>query len=65
MSHPETPTKSIPETPLIASPMMQQLADAVTAFQLKTTGRSPLAVTVVLSEDTLFITLHGPHCHRP
>jgi len=38
--------------------MAQQVAEAVMAFQLRTTGHSPKAVTVVLSQDTLVITLH-------
>ena len=39
--------------------MAQQVADAATIFQLQRTGHAPKAVTVVLSEDTLVITLHG------
>lgn len=35
-----------------------QIARAVCAFQHETTGHVPKAVTVVLSEDTLVITLH-------
>ena len=38
--------------------MAKQVAEAVMAFQLRTTGRSPKAVTVVLSQDTLVIALH-------
>jgi uncharacterized protein YbcI len=38
--------------------MAQQVAEAVMTFQLKTTGHSPKAVTVVLSQDTLVVTLH-------
>jgi len=38
--------------------MAQQVAEAVMAFQLRTTGHSPKAVTVVLSQDTLVVTLH-------
>lgn len=34
------------------------IAYAACSFQKKTTGHSPKAVTVVLSEDTLVITLH-------
>ncbi|MEX2317606.1 MAG: Na-translocating system protein MpsC family protein [Pirellulales bacterium] len=37
----------------------QQLAHAARTFQEKRTGRAPKAVTVVLSEDTLVVTLHG------
>ena len=40
------------------STMAQQVAQAVMAFQQKTTGHTPKAVTVVLSQDTLVITLH-------
>ena len=36
----------------------EQIAEAVTTFQQQTTGHAPKAVTVVLSEDTLVITLH-------
>src|SRR4051794_23048974 len=39
--------------------MAQQVAEAASAFQLQRTGHAPKAVTVVLSEDTLVITLHG------
>jgi uncharacterized protein YbcI len=39
--------------------MAQQIAHAVCTFQHETTGHSPQAVTVVLSDDTLVITLHG------
>lgn len=38
---------------------MAQIAEAVTLFQQQTTGRAPTAVTVVLSDDTLVITLHN------
>ena len=40
------------------STMAQQLADAVRNFQIQRTGHAPTTVTVVLSEDTLVITLH-------
>jgi uncharacterized protein YbcI len=36
----------------------EEIAKAVIAFQQETTGHAPKAVTVVLSEDTLVITLH-------
>lgn len=36
----------------------EQIAKAVSAFQKLSTGHAPKAVTVVLSEDTLVITLH-------
>jgi uncharacterized protein YbcI len=38
--------------------MAQQVAQAVMAFQQQTTGHAPKAVTVVLSQDTLVVTLH-------
>jgi uncharacterized protein YbcI len=39
--------------------MAQQVAQAAIAFQRQRTGHAPKAVTVVLSEDTLVVTLHG------
>src|SRR5260221_14542726 len=39
--------------------MAQQIAEAASAFEQKRTGHGPKSVTVVLSEDTLVITLHG------
>jgi uncharacterized protein YbcI len=39
--------------------MAQQVAKAAIASQLQRTGRVPKAVTVVLSEDTLVVTMHG------
>lgn len=38
--------------------MAQQVAQAVSAFQQRRTGYAPKAVTVVLSDDTLVVTLH-------
>ena len=38
--------------------MAQQVAQAVSDFQQRRTGYAPKAVTVVLSEDTLVVTLH-------
>ena len=38
--------------------MAQQVAQAVMAFQQKTTGHAPKGVTVALSQDTLVVTLH-------
>ena len=38
--------------------MAQQVAQAASTFQQQRTGHTPKAVTVVLSEDTLVITLH-------
>jgi uncharacterized protein YbcI len=37
----------------------QQIAQAASAFEQRRTGHVPRSVTVVLSEDTLVITLHG------
>jgi hypothetical protein len=37
----------------------QQIAQAAIAFQQKRTGHTPQSVAVVLSGDTLLITLHG------
>ena len=45
----------VTKTPSIA----QQVAKAASNFQEKRTGYAPEAVTVVLSNDTLVITLHG------
>jgi uncharacterized protein YbcI len=39
--------------------MAQQIAQAAMAFQKLRTGHAPESVTVVLSEDTLVVTLHG------
>jgi uncharacterized protein YbcI len=36
----------------------EQITEAVNTFQKQNTGHTPQAVTVVLSEDTLVITLH-------
>src|SRR3990170_3413374 len=41
------------------STMAQQIAEAARAFELQTTGHLPKSVTVVLSDHTLVITLHG------
>jgi uncharacterized protein YbcI len=38
--------------------MAQQVAQAISVFQVQRTGHSPKAVTVVLSDDTLVVTLH-------
>jgi uncharacterized protein YbcI len=38
--------------------MAQQVSDAITNFQTERTGHVPKAVTVVLSQDTLVVTLH-------
>jgi uncharacterized protein YbcI len=39
--------------------MAQQIAWAARAFEERQTGHAPTSVTVVLSEDTLVVTLHG------
>ena len=39
--------------------MVQQIAKAASIFEQQKTGRVPKSVIVVLSEDTLVITLHG------
>jgi len=41
-----------------SSSVAQQIAAAISAFQKQSTGHAPKAVTVVLSEDTLVITLY-------
>ena len=41
------------------STMAQQIAEAASVFEQQRTGRLPKSVTVVLSENTLVITLHG------
>ena len=41
------------------SSMAQQIAQAAIAFEQKRTGHTPQSVTVVLSDSTLMITLHG------
>jgi uncharacterized protein YbcI len=39
--------------------MAEQIAEAATVFQQERTGHSPKSVSVVLSGDTLVVTLHG------
>jgi len=39
--------------------MAQQIAQAAIAFQQQRTGHEPKSVAVVLSGDTLLVTLHG------
>jgi len=41
------------------STMAQQIAKAASLFERERTGRAPRSVTVVLSDTTLVITLHG------
>lgn len=38
---------------------VQRIVEAVTLFQKQSTGRVPTAVSVVLSDETLVVTLHG------
>src|ERR1700690_442302 len=39
--------------------MAQQIAQAAIAFEQSRTGHTPKSVTVVMSDNTLMITLHG------
>ena len=39
--------------------MAQQIAEAAVAFEHRRTGHSPKSVSVVMSDNTLMITLHG------
>jgi uncharacterized protein YbcI len=39
--------------------MAQRIAQAAMTFQQQRTGHAPESVTVVLSDDTLVVTLHG------
>ena len=48
--------KSVPKKP--DQTMAQQVAEAARAFQYRQTGHAPRTVTVVLSDDTLVVTLH-------
>src|SRR5437660_652178 len=47
--------KQLDRTPLT---MAQRLAEVASSMQEQRTGHAPQAVTVVLSEDTLVVTLH-------
>jgi uncharacterized protein YbcI len=42
-----------------SSTMARQIAQVARAFQEQRTGRAPQSVAVVLSNDTLVVTLHG------
>ena len=44
--------------PKLNPTMAQQVAQAISVFQEQRTGYAPKAVTVVLSDDTLVVTLH-------
>lgn len=37
----------------------QQVAEAASKFQERRTGHAPRAVSVIMSEDTLVVTLYG------
>ncbi|MBI5764726.1 MAG: DUF2294 domain-containing protein [Planctomycetes bacterium] len=41
------------------SRMAEEIARAASAFELQATGHAPKSVTVVLSDQTLVITMHG------
>src|ERR1700719_1290583 len=41
------------------STVARRIAEASSAFEQRRTGHAPKSATVVLSEDTLVITLHG------
>ena len=41
------------------STMARQIAQAASVFEQQRTGNTPKSVTVVLSDTTLVITLHG------
>ena len=41
------------------STMAKQIAQAAIVFEKKRTGHRPKSVTVVMSDNTLMITLHG------
>ena len=43
----------------LRSTVAQQIAQAASAFEQRLTGHAPQSVTVVLSDNTLVITLHG------
>ena len=47
------------DSTITKSTMAQQVAEAAHAYQQQRTGHAPKAVTVVLSADTLVVTLHG------
>jgi uncharacterized protein YbcI len=42
-----------------ATSLAKQIARAASAFEQQRTGQAPESVTVVLSDDTLVITVHG------
>jgi uncharacterized protein YbcI len=47
------------KTTAATATMAKQIAQAAMAFEERRTGHAPQSVTVVLSENTLVITLHG------
>jgi uncharacterized protein YbcI len=54
---PQPPETTAMDTPTLT--MAQQIAKAASAFEEQRTGLAPSSVTVVLSDNTLVITLHG------
>jgi uncharacterized protein YbcI len=52
------PTQRLPSINDILPTVAQQIAQAAIASQQQRTGHAPVAVTVVLSADTLVVTLH-------
>jgi uncharacterized protein YbcI len=54
---PQTPGTNVMDKP--NSTIAQQIAQAATAFEIQRTGNTPRSVTVVLSDTTLVVTLHG------
>src|SRR5215207_1600840 len=55
VSVPKGMNKMIPST----TTMAQKIAHAAIAFETQCTGHTPKSVTVVMSDSTLLITLHG------
>ena len=47
------------ESTILPQTVAQQVAQVVSDFQRQRTGHAPSSVTVVLSENTLMVTLHG------
>lgn len=56
---PLSATNAANEKKLRAFTVIERIAETVRAFQIETTGHEPTAVSVVLCEDTLVITIHG------
>src|SRR5690349_21947129 len=55
----DVPTKEVSAMVQSTMTIAQQIAQAASAFEQQRTGHAPTAVTVILSEDTLVITLRG------